>query len=188
MTKPKRPPVVHYRLSRGSPAIKVLTSGSLFLILAGIVIVLFYALDQAGLTPAKLAAHYAGKGEGEGAELVFALSYNELMRITHVHTFGMGMLLYIYGHMYTLTGARERTKVFWIGSLFAGLTLVLASMWLIAYASTVFTWLFIASFALSCLALGWMSIYVLYEIWFGRPARAYPPSEPVASGAESADG
>ena len=57
----KRPPTVHYRLGRSSPAIKVLTTGSLFLILTGICAIVFYALAQSGLTPEEIGRASVGK-------------------------------------------------------------------------------------------------------------------------------
>ncbi len=175
----KRPPVVHYRLSRSSPAIKVLSTGALLLTLTGIVITIFFALKQSGLTPDGLTAHYAGGDElAEGTSLYFAIDYETLLRITHVHCFGMGMLLYIYGHMLTLTAFSERFKVAVIGSMFGGLILFLASLWLIRYVSTGFVWLFLASFAVSLGALGLTAICVLREMW--GPERAAPYTPPVA--------
>lgn len=179
----KRPPVVHYRLSRSSPALKVLTTGSLLLILTGIVVIVFFALEQSGLTPEGLAQHYKGSEEEIAGQLYFAVTKEELLRITHVHTFGMGMLLYIYGHMFTLTGRSERSKVWLISALFGGLSGFLASLWLIAYASQAFVWLFLASFSVSLLALGAMSVLILYEIWFVHP-KAAPSGRPAADGVE----
>ncbi|MEW6776216.1 MAG: hypothetical protein AB1405_07975 [Bdellovibrionota bacterium] len=184
----KRPPVVHYRLSRSSPAIKVLTTGSLLLILAGILVVIYFAMAQSGLTPEGLAQHYQGSEEEKAGQLYFAIGKEELLRITHVHTFGMGMLLYIFGHMFTLTGARERTKVLLIGAMFVGLAGFLGSLWLIAYVSTAFVWLFLGSFFLALASLGTMSLWVLAEIWFIHPRRAEAPSVPAADGVEKGEG
>lgn len=179
----KRPPVVHYRLARSSPALKVLTTGSLVLILTGILIVLFYALEQTGLTPSGIGLHYAGGEDPLGEELFFALSREELLRITHVHTFGMGMLLYIYGHMFTLTGRSEQAKVRWIGALALGLITWLASLWLIAYVSKAFVWVFLASFFVSLLSLGAMAVMILVEIWWTKPP-GKRPARAAADGVE----
>ena len=180
----KRPPVVHYRLARSSRAIKVLTTGSLVFILVGIAVVLGYALEQTGLTPTGIGTHYAGGEDPTGQELFFALSREELLRITHVHTFGMGMLLYIYGHMFTLTGRSEETKVRWISALVLGLAAWLGSLWLIAYVSKAFVWVFLASFLISLLSLAAMAVMILYEIWWVKP-RGAPPPQAVAQGRDT---
>ena len=180
----KRPPVVHYRLARSSPAIKVLTTGSLVFILVGIAIVLGYAIELTGLSPMGIGTHYAGGEDPTGQELFFALSREELLRITHVHTFGMGMLLYIYGHMFTLTGRSEETKVRWISAMILGLAAWLGSLWLTAYVSKAFVWLFLSSFLASLLSLGAMAVMILMEIWLVKP-KAPQSAEPQASGGDS---
>ncbi len=172
----KRPPVVHYRLSRASPAVKILTSGALLLTLGGIIITIFFAHKQNGLSTSGLAAHYAGGDEmAEGTKLFFAIDYETLLRITHVHAFGMGMLLYIYGHMLTLTARSERFKVAVIASMFGGLISFLASLWLIRYVSTAFAFLFFLGFASALGGLLVTAICVLYETWWSGDRGGYRP-------------
>lgn len=172
----KRPPIVHYRLSKASPAVKLLTTGALFLTLVGIFITILFAHKQSGLTLGGLAAHYAGGDElAEGTSLYFAIDYETLLRITHVHAFGMGMLLYIYGHMLTLTAFSERFKVRVIGTMCCGLVLFLSSLWLIRYVSISFTWSFFVGFALSLGGLLLTAVSVLFETWFGGDRTGYRP-------------
>lgn len=170
----KRPPVVHYRLGRASPAIKVLTTGALVLTLVGIIITFFFAHKQNGLSIEGLTAHYAGGDElAEGTQLYFAIDYETLLRITHVHAFGMGMLLYIYGHMLTLTARSERFKVWVIAAMFGGLAAFLASLWLIRYLSPVFGVLFLAGFLAALGGLAVTAWCVLWETWFAGEKGEY---------------
>jgi hypothetical protein len=43
-------------------------------------------------------------------QIFFAISWDELLRLTHVHTFAGGMLFYIFGHLFVLTTTGTRLK------------------------------------------------------------------------------
>ena len=78
------------------------------------------------------------------------------------------------------------SKVGWISAFFAGLAGFLAGLWLIAYASPLFVWLFLASFAAALASLLVMSASVLWEIWLARPAGG-PSTAPAADGVEACE-
>lgn len=71
----------------------------------------------------RLLAHY-----GRDAS---AIGYQKLVEVTHAHLFSTAVLLLVAGHLFLLTGATVRTKLWLIGIGVASVMLHLAAPWLL---------------------------------------------------------
>jgi hypothetical protein len=103
--------------------------------------------------------------------LYFAMSWDELLRLTHVHTFGGGMLFYIFGHLFSLTTVRTRLKRALLLLFFFSIAFFIGGPFLIRYVSGAAVYLFLGSI-FTFLGCGvFFALRALWDMW-GPPSRA----------------
>jgi hypothetical protein len=77
--------------------------------------------------------------------MYFEVSWDELLRLTHVHTFAGGMLFYILGHLFSLTTVRPRLKRTLLLAFFASIAFFIGGPFLIRYVTAKAAYLFLVA-------------------------------------------
>ena len=165
---PKRKPLVHFQLARAATPTKLLITFFLLLLLLSFFIGALYSYEKTGLDMEGTRLRYQGAAEGEETEeLHFPISDEELLRLTHVHTFGLAIMFYLFGHIFILTSAKTVTKNAMLISFFVVLLVFIAAPWLTRYRAG-FGFLFIGSLGILCAQALFLSAVPIYEMWFDR--------------------
>lgn len=146
---------------RASQSVKLLASGFLLLALIGLGAVALQIHVKTGLTTRGTLSHY----RGDDATLQSAMSFSELVEVTHAHALTMPFLVLVLGSAFVLTEASERLKQIVVIGLLTGVALELALPWLVRYGPS---WT-VHAFSVAGLLLGG-SIFAavavpLYEMW-----------------------
>lgn len=104
--------------------------------------------------------------------LFFAISWDELLRLTHVHTFAGGMLFYIFGHLFALTTVRTGLKRALLLLFFSSIALFIGGPFLIRYVSHAAVYPFIGAI-FTFLGCGlFFAAAALWDMW--GPASKLP--------------
>jgi hypothetical protein len=107
--------------------------------------------------------------------LFFSISWDELLRLTHVHTFAGGMLFYILGHIFVLTTVRTWLKRTLLLVFFFSLATFIGGPFLIRYVSQGAVYPFLVAI-FGFLGCGlFFAGAALWDMW-GPPSR--PPVGP----------
>ena len=114
------------------------------------------------LTPKGIAAHYRGSDANFGEPM----SFGQLAEVTHFHLFTMPVVFLIMVHVLYLTMASPTVKVLIAWASFLGVTLDLASPWLITYVSPLFVVTLLTGDLLMVISFLVMFVIPLYEMWF----------------------
>lgn len=114
------------------------------------------------LTPKGIAAHYRGSDANFGEPM----SFGQLAEVTHFHLFTMPVVFLIMVHVLYLTMASPTVKVLIAWASFLGVTLDVASPWLITYVSPLFVVTLLTGDLLMVMSFLVMFVIPLYEMWF----------------------
>ncbi|MCZ6602553.1 MAG: hypothetical protein O6952_06075 [Planctomycetota bacterium] len=165
---PKRKPLVHFQLARAATPTKLLITFFLLLLLLSFFFGALYSYEKTGLGMEGTRLRYQGAAEDEETEeLHFPISDEELLRLTHVHTFGLAIMFYLFGHVFILTSVKAVTKNAMLISFFVFLLVFIAAPWLTRYRAG-FGFLFIGSLGILCVQALFLSAVPIYEMWFDR--------------------
>lgn len=142
---------------------------SLFLVgtLAAIALGLYVFFVDTGFSPKGVIEHYLGnESDPDAKDLRFPMPERELLEILHIHAFTILILLFILFHFLGLVRRLgERTKIAIYVAGFFSMSGVLASPWLVRFASPTFAqpmlWCGVL-FATTCVIAG---LVTLWEIW-----------------------
>ena len=129
--------------------------------LAGFVFTFIWAHSMTELTPRGLAEHYRGSDATFGEPM----SFGQLAETTHFHLFTMPVVFMIMVHVLYLTMANPMMKVIVTWASFIGVTLDLASPWLITYISPFFVLTMLTGDILMVIAFLVMFVLPMYEMW-----------------------
>jgi hypothetical protein len=109
--------------------------------------------------------------ESRRAPLVVAVTYRKLLEVTHFHLFTMPVVLLIVGHLFFATALGARAKLGWISAASATVVLHIATPWLVRYLSPRLAILHALSGAAMTLTMGVLTVYPIFTMWRGAPAR-----------------
>jgi len=151
-----------FRLRDTDRHIRLVYTWFLLLMLAGFVFSFFWAHSMTDLTPKGIAAHYRGSDANFGEPM----SFGQLAEVTHFHLFTMPVVFLIMVHVLYLTMASPTVKVLIAWASFLGVTLDLASPWLITYVSPLFVVTLLMGDLLMVMSFLVMFVIPLYEMWF----------------------
>ena len=127
--------------------------------LASYVVMLALGLSRSGLTPASIAAYYAGPVPGEGK------TTGELLELTHFHLFAMPLFLFVLGHLFLMCRwPAPRVRRWIVLAAFAGAACDLAAPWLVIQLSPLCAWVKIGGRVLLVPALLVLTLVPLFEI------------------------
>lgn len=160
---------VDFHLAKAATSTKLLLTFFIFFLLLSFLFAGLYARKRTGPKADDVRLHYRGAAEEEVTEeLYLPIPYEELLRMTHVHTFGMAILFYLLGHTYLLTAARPKTKVVMLTTLFLMVVLFLAAPWLVTYGPRGSAHVFIGSHVALCILVPILCALPLYEMWIAK--------------------
>ncbi len=151
-----------FRLRDTDRHIRLVYTWFLLLMLAGFVFSFFWAHSMTDLTPKGIAAHYRGSDANFGEPM----SFGQLAEVTHFHLFTMPVVFLIMVHVLYLTMASPTVKVLIAWASFLGVTLDLASPWLITYVSPLFVVTLLTGDLLMVMSFLVMFVIPLYEMWY----------------------
>ncbi len=173
--------MTHFQLARAATPTRFLITLFLFFLLLGYVVATLYAYERTGLRLDGTRLRYEGAAEDEETEeLYFPMSRDELLRLTHVHTLGMAMMFYLFGHVFILTQARVRTKMFWLGAFFLALLSFIAAPWGVKYVSSAFGYVYLGSIGALWLVVAVLMAIPIHEMWFRQPRPRTDEAKPPA--------
>jgi hypothetical protein len=107
-----------------------------------------------------------------GRPIVVAVTYRKLLEVTHFHLFTMPVVLLIVAHLFLATGLRDRTKLGWIVAGIAGVTMHLATPWLVRYGGAGFAFLHAVSGLALTLSMSVLTLYPVVVMWRPPPPRS----------------
>ncbi|MCZ6581097.1 MAG: hypothetical protein ACE10C_16530 [Candidatus Binatia bacterium] len=151
-----------FRLRDTDRHIRLVYTWFLLFMLAGFVFSFFWAHSMTDLTPKGIAAHYRGSDANFGEPM----SFGQLAEVTHFHLFTMPVVFLIMVHVLYLTMASPTVKVLIAWASFLGVTLDVASPWLITYVSPLFVVTLLTGDLLMVMSFLVMFVIPLYEMWF----------------------
>ena len=174
---------------------RVLYSAFCVLTFLGTVSSALYYGDLVGLGTRGIARYYAGTSDAGGAgraapaagagsggpvidvpeesgrPIVVAVSYRKLLEVTHFHLFTMPVVLLIVAHLFLATGLRDRTKLGWIVAGIVGVTLHLATPWLVRYGGGGLAFLHAISGLALTVSMSVLTLYPVVVMWRPPPPR-----------------
>ena len=142
--------------------IRLVYTWFLLLMFAGFCFTFFWVHSMTDLTPKGIVAHYRGSEANFGEPM----SFGQLAEVTHFHLFTMPVVFLIMVHVLYLTMASPTVKVLIAWASFLGVTLDLASPWLITYVSPLFVVTLLTGDLLMVMSFLVMFVIPLYEMWF----------------------
>ena len=100
-----------------------------------------------------------------------------LLRMSHQHAFGHGIIYALLGAVFLLSSWPEKLKAAIILTPFLGALLDLSSWWMLKYLAGDYEWLSIAGGIISSLGFAIMTLRILYELWFQEKSGKGQPLE-----------
>jgi hypothetical protein len=91
----------------------------------------------------------------------------KLLRMSHQHAFGHGIMYLMLGGMFCLTSIKEKWKRILIPIPFIGAGLDQMSWWLVKFKGVQWEWLSYLGAGMYCFGFAVLSLIILYELWFG---------------------
>lgn len=152
-----------FKLSESNLSFKVLVSCFLIAVAIGYIFGLIHIYSDVGFSYTGMVTHYRGSEKELTTPADFAFA--RLVHVHHIHLFGISMLFFLTGILFTLTTLPEFVKVIFISIPFVGMLLDFSSFWLLIFVSPVF-----ALFAMAFGGLMAFSFFLLvgrplYEMW-----------------------
>lgn len=162
-----------FRLGRASLEARLVYTGFLGLTLMGFLTIGIFQGVQIGIRVSEVVAYYRG-GETATA-MTFPKTFVQLLEVTHFHTFIMGVVFLVLGHLLLATGLSGRWKLALLLGAFSGSLGDLAGAWLIRYVSGGFALLQLLAWLALWVGYGGMVVAALREMW-GAPSRGSRPA------------
>ena len=150
-----------FRLRDTDRHIRLVYTWFLLLMLFGFCFTFFWAHSMTDLTPKGIVEHYRGSDATFGEPM----SFGQLAETTHFHLFTMPVVFMIMVHVLYLTMASPTLKVMTTWASFLGITLDLASPWLITYVSPLFVLTMLSGDILLLASFLVMFAIPMYEMW-----------------------
>ncbi len=151
------------RLSDAPLSFKVLVSFFLLAVAIGYVFGLIHIYSDVGLSYTGILTHYRGSRKVLTTPPEFAFA--RLVHVHHVHIFGISLLFFLVGILFTLTQLPETAKAIFVAIPFIGMFLDFSSFWLLVFVSPVFAFFGMAFGALMALSFFLIVGRPLYEMW-----------------------
>lgn len=98
----------------------------------------------------------------------YQLDTRKLLRMSHQHAFGHGIMYLALGGIFCFTKVRERWKRILIPMPFVGAALDQSSWWLMQSKGPGWEWLSYLGGGLFCAGYASLALLIFYELWFGK--------------------
>lgn len=151
------------RLSDAPLSFKVLASFFLLAVAVGYVFGLMHIYSDVGFSYTGMVTHYRGSEKELTTPPDFAFA--RLIHVHHIHIFGISLLFFLIGILFTLTQLPEAVKTIFVAVPFVGMLLDFSSFWLLVFVSPVFAFFAMAFGALMALSFFLIVGRPLYEMW-----------------------
>lgn len=92
----------------------------------------------------------------------------KLLRMSHQHAFGHGIMYLALGGIFCLASVREKWKLILIPAPFIGAGLDQTSWWLVKFKGVQWEWLSYFGSVLFSLGFAAMALIILFELWFAK--------------------
>ena len=161
-----------FRLREAAPALRSVYGGFLLLTAVGVASQLGFQVGRIGVTPAAIAAYYAGSERAD--VMAFPKTFGQLLEVTHAHAFTMALVLLVLAHLFVSTGVSSRTKGTTVALAFGGTLGGLVVPWAVRYVSGAFAVLGMLAWLAQAVGLWTMLIVSGYECLGRRPRPASP--------------
>lgn len=152
-----------FKYSESRQSLKVVVTLFLLFVGIGYILGLINIYNQTGMSYTGVVVHYRGdtKEMTVPPEFAFARLVNE----NHFHVFGLSMLFFIIGVLFTFTGLPEPMKAVFVAAPFVGMFIDFAGLWLTVFASPLFGWFSIVFGVFMALSFFMLIGRPLYEMW-----------------------
>ena len=151
------------RLENAPLSFKVLASFFLLAVMVGYVFGLIHIYSDVGFSYTGMVTHYRGSEKELTTPPEFAFA--RLIHVHHVHLFGIALLFFLTGFLFTLTTLPEPVKVVFVAVPFLGMLLDFSSFWLMVFVTPVFAFFAMAFGGLMALSFFLIVGRPLYEMW-----------------------
>jgi hypothetical protein len=162
-----------YLLSDARVEVRLVYSAFLALSLIGLLTMAAFQVKHIGVAPERIATYY--RGGTRDMVMTFPKTFRELVELTHVHSFVMGIVYLVLAHLFLATTAPTVVKRAGIVLAFVGLAGDLLGTWLIVYVSSVFAYTQLMSWGCQWIGFGAFYFYSVRELWFSHGREALPP-------------
>ena len=157
------------KLNQLSFSLKALATCTILTLLIGYGVAFLQIHGRTTFEMDKVVEYYRGADEGsENAGLVLPQSFASLTSVSHVHTLSQPMMLGIMGFIFAFSAITEKSRAFFITLSFLGSVLSNATPWLVRYLAASWVYLFPVSQLCIFVALVFMGIRSLYDLWFSE--------------------
>jgi hypothetical protein len=93
-------------------------------------------------------------------------TFSTLVRVSHIHLFGLGMIFYLLGRIFILTEIPIKLKRIIVVVPFAAIAMDIGSWWFTKYSMELFAYIVMAGGALMGLSFAVQALISLYQMWF----------------------
>jgi hypothetical protein len=162
-----------YLLSDARLEVKLVYSAFLVLALLGLLTMAAFQVKHIGLSPERIATYY--RGGTRDMVMTFPKTFRELVELTHIHAFIMGIVYLVLAHLFLATTAPALVKRAAIVLAFVGLAGDLLGVWLVVYVSAAFAYAQLMSWGCQWIGFSAFYFYSVREMWFFRGREALPP-------------
>ena len=157
-----------FRWSRAPLSLKLTVTVYLVTVSLAYIMGMVNVYNTTGLTHTGIVTRYRGNEEAA----VAPMSFQELVQTTHVHMFGISLVLLTISLAFALTQLPERVKACFIVLPFVCLVVDFLSQWLLVYQSHQFAYVTSMSGLLLAVSFALLIGRPLYEMWMpSRPGK-----------------
>lgn len=121
-----------------------------------------YAHFRTGLRPGGIVEHFKGNDQ------VFPMETSVMYSLTHIHTLGIGLLLFCVGALFSLTSLNERAKAWIIMLAFASYLIEFPLYWGVRFGAPGFVYALYLVGAVSILSFLFMVLATLKDLLGNR--------------------
>ncbi len=93
-------------------------------------------------------------------------TFATLVRVSHIHIFGLGMIFYLLGRIFVLTEMPVRLKRIIVVVPFAAIAMDIGSWWFTKYSMNLFAYIVMIGGFIMGLSFAFQSLISLYQMWF----------------------
>ncbi|MBI3307279.1 MAG: hypothetical protein HYZ84_05705 [Candidatus Omnitrophica bacterium] len=154
---------MEFAYSNARLSLKTLVTIFLLFVGIGYVFGLINIYNHTGMSYTGVVVHYRGDVNELTVPPEFAFA--KLINENHFHVFGLSMLFFMIGLLFTFTSLPELPKAVFVAAPFAGMFFDFASLWLTVFSSSLFGWFSIIFGAFMALSFFMLIGRPLYEMW-----------------------
>ncbi|MBI3306756.1 MAG: hypothetical protein HYZ84_02975 [Candidatus Omnitrophica bacterium] len=154
---------MEFAYSNARLSLKALITIFLLFVAVGYIFGLINIYNQTGMSYTGVVVHY--RGDLKEMTIPPDFAFAKLVNENHFHVFGLSMLFFMIGFLFTFTSLPELPKAVFVAAPFFGMFFDFASLWLTVFSSSSFGWFSIIFGAFMALSFFMLIGRPLYEMW-----------------------